>query len=53
MNGEYDARRLSESARALVERLNSFEVSLACAESCTGGMAAAAITGVPGASKCF
>jgi PncC family amidohydrolase len=40
-------------AKELAATLVSAGVTLAAAESCTGGLAAAAITGVPGASSFF
>ncbi len=53
MTGKTGSERLERAARALVERLLEGGLTLSCAESCTGGMAAAAITGVPGASEAF
>jgi nicotinamide-nucleotide amidase len=40
-------------AKAVVEHLVKAEKTLAVAESCTGGLIAAAITDIPGASKVF
>lgn len=40
-------------AQELVEKLTKRGLTCATAESCTGGVAAAAITAVPGASKVF
>lgn len=40
-------------ARGLLDLLDSRGMTLACAESCTGGMIGAAITGIPGASSAF
>jgi nicotinamide-nucleotide amidase len=42
---------LAKAARDLVEILSSSGLTMACAESCTGGLAAAALAGVPGASE--
>jgi PncC family amidohydrolase len=46
---------LSSNARAerLVEVLKRKGATLAFAESCTGGLASAAITAIPGSSACF
>ncbi|MFH5805058.1 CinA family protein [Alienimonas sp. DA493] len=41
---------LEDAALALSERLRSRDKSLVLAESCTGGLAAAALVGLPGAS---
>jgi nicotinamide-nucleotide amidase len=46
-NGETDM------ASAVVSRAREAGLSLACAESCTGGLVGAAITGIPGASSAF
>lgn len=46
------ATPLSE-ARGLLELLDSRRMTLACAESCTGGMIGAEITRIPGASSAF
>lgn len=42
-----------ESAQSLVRALTSIGQTVATAESCTGGLAAAAIVAVPGASEVF
>lgn len=44
---------LLSEARGLLDLLGSKGMTLACAESCTGGMIGAAITGIPGASSVF
>ena len=44
---------LQKQAEALVKLLSSHKLTIATAESCTGGMAAAAITSVSGASSVF
>ena len=38
---------------ALLDRVRTREVMIACAESCTGGMVAAALTDLPGSSAIF
>lgn len=43
----------SALAKTVVEHLIAAEKTLAVAESCTGGLISAAITGIPGASKAF
>ena len=48
-----DLDETAQAARVLVRKLSSAGLSLACAESCTGGLAAADITAVPGASAAF
>ena len=40
-------------AKQLVEFLKNKGLHIACAESCTGGLIAAALTAVPGASACL
>ena len=40
-------------AKQLVEFLKNKGLHIACAESCTGGLIAAALTSVPGASACL
>lgn len=42
---------LREAAQDLVALLSSSHLTMACAESCTGGLAAAEITSIPGASE--
>ncbi len=44
---------LHELARCAVERLSATGLTVATAESCTGGMVAAALTDIPGASAVF
>ncbi len=44
---------LQELARTAVERLSAAGLTVATAESCTGGMVAAALTDTPGASAVF
>lgn len=44
---------MQERARALVAKATQAGMTMACAESCTGGMVAAAITDVPGSSAAF
>ena len=39
--------------RELVKRLTDQHMSMATAESCTGGLLAASVTSVPGSSACF
>ncbi len=43
----------TDMASAVVSRATKAGISLACAESCTGGLVGAAITAVPGASSVF
>jgi len=45
--------RLAELAGNLAATMATSDSRLACAESCTGGLAAAAITGIPGSSSYF
>lgn len=47
------AAGLREAARELSSALASRGFALACAESCTGGLIASAITDLPGASRAF
>ncbi|MCX7025586.1 MAG: nicotinamide-nucleotide amidohydrolase family protein [Spirochaetes bacterium] len=50
---EPDSAVFDTAAGELVELLARLGFTLACAESCTGGMVSAAITAVPGASRVF
>jgi len=43
----------SERDRGLIEKLRKRQIRLVLAESCTGGMAAAQLTGISGASEVF
>lgn len=47
------AAEIQDLAEATVARLTAKELTLATAESCTGGLIAAALTEVPGASRVF
>lgn len=42
-----------ELCKALVERLRERNLTLSCAESCTGGLIAKSITDIPGCSEVF
>jgi len=44
---------MSTPAEFLLSLMIEHNISLSCAESCTGGLIASAITDLPGASKCF
>jgi nicotinamide-nucleotide amidase len=44
---------IEEAARRLLERLMSQQITVTTAESCTGGLIAAAITAIPGSSAVF
>ncbi len=44
---------MKETARKLCTALKAMSLTVATAESCTGGMIAGAITSVPGSSDCF
>ena len=45
-----DVTRLADGARALLDRCKARDLTLATAESCTGGLIAAALTAIPGSS---
>ncbi|MBI3437679.1 MAG: CinA family protein [Proteobacteria bacterium] len=45
-----DMAALNASARALLERCKTERLTIATAESCTGGLIAAALTAIPGSS---
>jgi nicotinamide-nucleotide amidase len=47
------AKAASDPARRVIELLTAASASIATAESCTGGLIAAALTDVPGASAAF
>lgn len=51
-NTEY-VKKLQEEVESLGKMLKAFPTSLCCAESCTAGLAGAAITSYPGASSFF
>lgn len=44
---------MKKAAQALIERLSSGSMTVATAESCTGGMIGEVLTSVPGASGCY
>lgn len=44
---------LQEMARSVLEKARSKGMTIGCAESCTGGMIASALTSVPGSSDTF
>ncbi len=44
---------LAERGRALLEAASERKLALAAAESCTGGLIAATLTGIEGVSSCF
>jgi PncC family amidohydrolase len=48
-----DKGRLEETAQKLVERLTGKSLCMVTAESCTAGLAAENIAGIPGASACL
>ena len=48
---EYEDLNIHDLAEKLIEKLKSFSLTLALAESCTGGMISGLLTGVPGASR--
>lgn len=44
---------MDTAARDIIRQLTARRLTLAVAESCTGGLVGAALTAVPGASECF
>ncbi|MDR0347009.1 MAG: CinA family protein, partial [Coriobacteriales bacterium] len=47
------AEATSELAQEIIKRADAKNITIGTAESCTGGMVAAALTSVPGASEVF
>jgi nicotinamide-nucleotide amidase len=47
------AKQQATSARTVIERLTEMKLTIATAESCTGGMIGGALTDIPGSSAVF
>ncbi|MBS0384483.1 MAG: CinA family protein, partial [Proteobacteria bacterium] len=48
-----DAAAIRTAAQALLQRCRADRLSIATAESCTGGLVSAALTDIPGSSAAF